>query len=216
MTILFHLVTGITIPWALSLSTSTNPICLFASIFCPLFLLVVLMSSINLLGDLSELTATGVKFNIAFQVTGASGHVRHTLSGLGGLAPFLQGRAFARIVGDSLTVKVTGSVTQSRSIDVHVCIIPATFPDYPQTGHGVASVPGSCFAQHSVTSSGEPAILSFPDGVANQLKPSPVWGEPPALVVVHEILGGTQTSTATVKVSGVLEVGGIGFVRTWT
>lgn len=173
------------------------------------------MSTINLLGDLSELTATQVKFNIAFQVTGTTGHVRHDLATLDGLRPFLAGRAFARIVGDSLTVKVTGSVTQSRSIDAHVCIIPSTYATYPQTGHGVSSVPGSCFAQHSVTASGLPAVLNFPDGVANQLKPAPVWGEPPSLVVVHEILGGDAQSTATVKVSGLLEVGGIGFVQTW-
>lgn len=173
------------------------------------------MSTINLLGDLSELRATRVKFNIAFQVTGTSGHVRRTLSGLAGLAPFLTGRAFARIVGESLTLKVTGSVTQTRSIDVHACIIPVTTATYPQTGHAVASVPGSAFAQHSVTASSEPSPLGFPDGVATQLKPTPVWGEVPSIVVVHEILGGTATSTATIRVSGELEVGGIGFVQTW-
>jgi hypothetical protein len=179
------------------------------------------MPSINLLGDTSELTATTVKFNIAFEVTGASGHSRHNLEDLAGLRPFLVGRAYASIVGDSLSVKVTGSVTQTRSIDVHACIIPKGHVDstgaasWPQTAHGVASVPGSCFAQHSVTSSGSPVPLGFPDGVTSQLKPLPVWGVAPALVVVHEILGGSATSTATIKISGLLEVGGIGFVQTW-
>jgi hypothetical protein len=169
---------------------------------------------VNLLGDTSELTATTVRFNATVPVTGTSGSTQLALDQLNGLSQFLQGRAYAAVTTGSLSVKVTGSVTQTRSIDVHCCIIPSTLTG-PDTAEGVASVPGSCFAQHSVTSSGVPAQLHFPDGVANQLKPTPVWGEPPALVVVWEILGGTQTSTATIKVSGVLEVGGIGFVQTW-
>lgn len=173
------------------------------------------MSGINLLGDLSELTSTSVSFNIAFTVTGTSGHHRYHIKDLAGLEPFLKSRAFARIVGDSLTVKVTGSVTSTRSIDVHACIIPATEATYPQNDHGVASVPGSCFAQHSVTASGSPAALRFPDGVATQIKPRPIWGEEADLVIVFEILGGTAQSTAVIKISGNLEVGGFGFVKTW-
>jgi len=173
------------------------------------------MSGINLLGNISELSSTRVPFNIALTVSGVSGHSRHSFDALAGLRQFLVGRAYACIVTDSLQLKVTGSVTQTRSIDVHACIIPSDFATYPQTAQAVTSVPGSAFAQHSVTASGPPATLSFPDGVTGQLKPSPVWGELPSLVVVHEILGGTQQSTATIKVSGVLEVGGIGFVQTW-
>lgn len=173
------------------------------------------MASINLLGDLSELTATRVNFNIAILLTGSSGHTRLKLKAQSGISPFLTGRAFARLVSDSLQLKVTGSVTSTRSIDVHACVIPSSEDTYPSTSHEVATVPGSCFAQHSVTSSGSPAPLNFPDGVTGQIKPSPIYGEEPDIVIVHEILGGSATSTATVKISGVLEVGGVGFVRTW-
>jgi len=179
------------------------------------------MTGINLLGDVSELTATRVKFNIAFTVEDTEGHVAHDFSTLPGLQPFLAARAFAKIVEDSLSVSVTGSVTSTRSIDAHICVIPSGHvaakgtTDYPQTAAHVASVPGSCFVQHSVTSASSPVPLSFPDGVTGQLKPLPVWGVPPTLVVVHEILGGSAKSTATIKISGVLEVGGIGFVQTW-
>jgi hypothetical protein len=179
------------------------------------------MSGINLLGDVAELTATRVKFNIAFTVEGAAGHVAKDFATLEGLRPYLTARAFARIVGDSLSVSVSGSVTSTRSIDAHLCVIPRghvaaeNTTAYPQTAAHVASVPGSCFVQHSVTSASAPVPLGFPDGITGQLKPPPVWGVPPTLVVVHEILGGSATSTATIKISGVLEVGGIGFVQTW-
>lgn len=179
------------------------------------------MPGIDLLGDVAELTATRVKFNIAFTVEGTSGHVAQDFANLAGLKPFLTARAFARIVGDSLLVSVTGSVTSTRSIDAHVCVIPrghapaAGTTAYPETAAHVASVPGSCFVQHSVTSASSPVPLGFPDGVTGQLKPLPVWGVPPTLVVVHEVLGGSATSKATIKISGVLEVGGIGFVQTW-
>jgi len=171
--------------------------------------------SINLLGNVSELQSSRVPFNIALAVTGVSGQSRHSLSEQAGLRQFLVGRAYASIVSDSLRVQVTGSVTSTRSIDVHVCIIPANFPSFPNTAAGVTSVPGSAFVQHSVVASGQSAVLSFPDGVTGQLKPTPVWGELPSVVTWHEILGGTQTSTATIKISGLLEVGGIGFVQTW-
>jgi len=173
------------------------------------------MSDINLLGDLSELKATRVNFNIALTCSGTSGHRCDRLDSLDGLTPYLTGRAFARIVSDSLSVSVSGSVSAARSIDVHCCIIPSTCSTYPQTPALVTTVPGSVTVQHSVIATSTPAPLRFPDGVANQLKPAPVWGEPPSLVTHHEVLGGTATSSTIVKISGVLEVGGIGFVQTW-
>lgn len=173
------------------------------------------MSDINLLGNISELKASSVAFNIAIQVSGTSGVNQYDFNILPGLRQYLVGRAYASIDESSLSLKVTGSVTQTRSIDVHACIIPATISRYPDSASKVASVPGSSFAQHSVTSSAVPAPLGFPDGVTGQLKPKPVWGELPSLVLYHEILGGSQTSTATVKISGSLRVGGIGFVQTW-
>uniref|UniRef100_A0AAU7NIP2 Coat protein n=1 Tax=Neopestalotiopsis nebuloides deltaflexivirus 1 TaxID=3162603 RepID=A0AAU7NIP2_9VIRU len=173
------------------------------------------MTEINLLGDLSELRASRVNFNIVIEVTGIEGSGVKDLASLPGLAPFLQGRAYASLVKDSLMVQATGDVEQQRAVNVYCAVIPTGLPTSPASAAHVQRVPGSCFVQHSVTTSGAPVQLRFPDGVATQLKPKPVWGEQPALAYYFQVLGGQQTSVARIRLSGLLEVGGIGFVQTW-
>jgi hypothetical protein len=172
----------------------------------------------DLLGDTQGLRAQTVSFNAVHSLPGPAGAFAFKLSECPGLAHLLGARAIVEIVSDSLTCQVIGPASASKAVSLHVAVVPFSEDalDRPSTADQVMTIPGSTFVQHSLYVGAVPASLGFAPETAHQLKPTPVHGEPPMVVGHCTITGGTGTDAALLKLSGVLSVQGIGYVRPWS
>jgi hypothetical protein len=171
----------------------------------------------DLLGDTAGLRTQTVPFNAVHELSGASGHFAFDLTGAQGLSHLLDSRAIVQIESDSLSCQVIGPASASKAVSAHVAVIPSssTEADHPTTALQVLTVPGSAFIQHSLYVGAVPASLRFAPEVAHQLKPTPVHGRPPMVVGYFTITGGTAADAAYLKLTGVLSVQGIGYVKPW-
>lgn len=170
----------------------------------------------ELLGDTSDLHTNRIPFSAVITTTGAasSGHV--LLSALSGFSHLLPSRAAVKIVSDSLLCRVVGPASATKAVSCHVAVLPGNCSEWPSTPAEILTIGGSAFVQHSLFVAPSSAPLRFAPEVAHQLKPPPVYGQPPCVVYHSTITGGAATDTAYICVSGVIEVDGIGFVKSWS
>lgn len=171
----------------------------------------------DLIGDTSQLKSTVIGFNAVHEATGASGSGRFALLECLGVKHLLSPRAFVRIVSDSLTCQVIGPATASAAVTAHIAVIPSAVEagDLPTQPRQILTIGGSAFVQHSLYIGAPKAELKFSEGVAHQIKPTPLVGDPPAVVYHYTVTGGGTNSVVHFKISGSIEVDGVGFTRTW-
>lgn len=172
----------------------------------------------EVIGDTSALHVNTIPFNAVHTLTGAHGSFAFKLQEASGFKHLLVARASAKIVSESLTVQVIGPASAAKAVSAHVAVIPfsSDAADLPTTPAHVLTIGGSAFVQHSLYVVALPAPLSFTQEVAHQIKPAPILGGPPMVVGHYTVTGGVNTDTVFVRVSGILSVDGIGFVRPWS
>jgi hypothetical protein len=172
------------------------------------------MSS-QVIGDQSILTRTIVPFNAVHTVVGSrvSGHF--SLSSATGFKQIIRSRAHVVVISSSLTCQVVGPATADKTINAFIGVVPSTLANFPTTSTAVLSIGGSAFATHALIVGAKPVSLVFAPEVAHQIKPQPLIGEAPEIVYFVDVIGGASTDSSIVRVSGSVEVEGVGFVPTW-
>jgi len=169
----------------------------------------------DLIGDVQELRSTRIPFHAVHTVTGSAVHGHFPLMGCTGISHLAASRASVRIVSEGLTCQIIGPATAANAVEAYIAVIPSTSPVWPTTGANILTIGGSAYCQHSVYVGSVIAPLSFTQEVAHQIKPAPLVGSPPEVVFVSNVVGGTAASVVNIRISGILEVDGVGFVQTW-
>lgn len=171
------------------------------------------MSSI--VGDTTELNQTRIAFNAVHTVTGAEGHGHFHLTAARGFSHLTSARASVRLLPGSLKCQVIGPAAPDKAVDAYIAVLPASAPEWPSQAAEILTIGGSAFTQHSLYVGAQVTDLGFSQDVAHQLKPLPLVGHPPVIVYCYNVTGGTARSVAHLRVSGFLEVSGIGYVQPW-
>lgn len=169
----------------------------------------------DVLGDTSHLHQHRIAFNAVHTLVGPSGHGAFSLVDAPGLRHLLSSRASVKIVSSGLTCQVIGPPAADKAVSVHVAIVPSTAPSHPKSEAQILTIGGSTFTQHSLYVGAVSSPLAFSPEVAHQIKPRPLVGESPLVVFVFTITGGTKDDKANLRVSGEIEVDGIGYVQPW-
>jgi hypothetical protein len=169
----------------------------------------------EIIGDTSHLTQTRVPFNAVHRVSGASRSGHFSLVECAGVASLIRSRAQVRIASESLRCQVVGPAAADQATVLHVAIVPSTCNSWPSSDTDILTIGGSAFCQHSLFVAPAAVPLSFSPEVAHQIKPAPLVGSAPEVVYQLTIVGGAEGSRAHIKISGELEVSGIGFIATW-
>lgn len=169
----------------------------------------------DVIGDTSDLHARTVRFQAVHSVTGPTPTGAFKLIDASGFKQFLAGRASAKLLTETLTVRVIGPASASIAVTAHIAIIPASIERLPTTGAELMTIAGSAFCQHSLYLGSPPVPLGFPPGVAHTLIPEPVVGELPQVVYSIIVTGGAAASTCLIQLSGSVALDGVGFVETW-
>jgi len=171
----------------------------------------------DLVGDSSAFTTTSTKFALTIILKGKTGSIAVPFSTQRGVKEIISSRAFARIQTDTLACQVVSGVTSDKSYQVAVGFMPSdvnvlSASDLPTKSEDILLYPGSVALQRSELAN--PLVLgSFPAQVTNQLKPAQLGASPP-IIVVHFSSEGTDTnSTAILRISGLIEATGIGFIK---
>nr|QYF50209.1 MAG: hypothetical protein [Sichuan deltaflexi-like virus 3] len=173
--------------------------------------------AMSLIGDTAQLHQTRIAFNAVITVTGPSGYHHEPLASATGFVQLVGARASVRVVSETLVCQVIGPASANRSVDAFVCVLPASLPaaSFPTTAAQILTVGGSAFCQHSIYVGSTPVPLAFAQEVAHQLKPAPLVGSPPEVCFYYNVAGGGANDTVHLRVSGLLEVDGVGFVQSW-
>jgi hypothetical protein len=169
----------------------------------------------DLVGDTSHLNEDTVDFSATHELRGLEGSGHFSLVEANGFKQLIGPRASVKIVSETLGVEVIGTPTAEEAVSVHVAVLPSTVTSFPTTRQQIATVAGSTSVTDSVYRGSERRPLRFSVEVAHQIKPKPQVGESPEVAYWFKIVGGTQTSSATLKVTGQVRVQGVGFVQTW-
>lgn len=167
------------------------------------------------IGDVSQLHQNRIAFNAVRSITGSSVHGHFALSSAAGFAHLASARASVRIVSDTLRCQIIGPAAADKAVSAYVAVIPSTAPAFPTTAQHILTIGGSAFVQHSLYVGAKTEPLSFSQEVAHTIKPTPLVGSPPEVVFFVEVTGGANTDVSTLRISGHLEVDGIGYVQPW-
>jgi len=169
----------------------------------------------SVVGDRAILTRTLVPFNAVATVSGTNTHGHFTLSHANGFRQLIRARAHVTIVSNSLTCQVIGPVAADKTINAYVGVVPSTLNSFPSSSNAVLTIGGSAFATHALVVGAKPVPLLFAPEVAHQIKPQPLIGEPPEIVYFLQVIGGSAADTSLIRISGSVEVEGVGFTATW-
>jgi len=124
-------------------------------------------------------------------------------------------RASVKIDQSSIQCQVIGPASPTIAITAHIAVIPSAHDDLPETEQAILTIAGGAFVQHSLFTGSEVRPLGFAVETSHVIKPKPVVGTEPRVVFHYTASGGTANSKVHIKVKGLLEVDGIGFVQTW-
>jgi hypothetical protein len=169
----------------------------------------------DLVGDISHLTRTRVPFNAVKVLSGPNGAGHFLLTEAEGLRQIIVGRASVKLVSDSLQLQVVGPPEPDKAANAAAAVIPAGSPSWPTTFNQILTIGGSAIVQHSAYVPASTAPLSFAVEVAHQIEPKPQVGKEPTIVYCYNVAGAEPTTESLLIVKGVVEVEGIGFLRTW-
>jgi len=169
----------------------------------------------NLIGDTSNLHTTRIPFHAVHELVGIFGSGHFPLLDCNGIKHLVSARATVRIVSDQLSCQVIGPAAADKAVTVHVAVIPSTAPAWPTTAAHLLTIGGSAFTQHSLYVGASATPLAFTQEVAHQIKPRPLVGSPPEVVYYFSVTGGVATTVSYLRISGILEVDGVGYVQPW-
>lgn len=173
----------------------------------------------ELLGDTSELHSSVVPFHAVSTARGASGSGSFKLMSALGVRHLVSARASVKINSDNLTCQVIGPAAADKAVEAFLAVIPASAAsddlELPTTKAHIMTIGGSAYLQHSLYVPSSIAPLSFAPEVAHQIKPQPLFGEPPLIVYSYTVTGGNKDTEIIFRVSGSLTVDGVGFARSW-
>lgn len=169
----------------------------------------------EIIGDTSHLHQNTIEFNAVHELLGHSGVTHFPLVECQGLRGLLASRASVTIVSDSLRCQILAPPSADQAAVAQVAVVPSTCPSWPGSGTDILTVGGSVFVQHSLYTGALAVDLRFAPEVAHQIKPAPVVGSPPEVVVAYTVAGADATTVSRLRISGRIRVDGIGFVSSW-
>lgn len=169
----------------------------------------------EVIGDTGYLHKNRVTFCAVHTVTGQKVAGHFTLSTSLGFKHLVTARASVKIVSESLQCMAIAPAGADKAVVAHVAVVPINLSSYPSEAAHVMTIGGSAFCQHSVYSPATPVTLRFSEEVAHQIKPTAFVGLAPEIVYHVEVVGGDSKSITHIKISGELEVDGIGFAQSW-
>ncbi|KAE8238394.1 hypothetical protein A4X09_0g7110 [Tilletia walkeri] len=168
----------------------------------------------DLVGDTTHLHRTTVPFSASHKIVGHEIHGSFLLSDATGFSSVASSRASVKIVSDSLSCKIIGPAAADKAVSTAVAILPETASN-PTAFEHILSIGGFAYLEHSVYNSPGSVPVAFAAEAAHQIKPKPLVGSPPKVVYYHRVLGGDGKSVSHLVVQGLLEVDGVGFVKSW-
>lgn len=173
------------------------------------------MAASEIIGDVTHLHRNRVPFSAVHTATGSCGDGDFLISEARGFRQLVVSRAYVRIDPASLQCQVIGPASATIAVTAHIAVIPSAHRDLPDSAPDLLTIAGGAFVQHSLFTGSEVRPLGFAVEVSHVLKPKPVIGTEPRVVFHYTASGASATSQVHIKISGFLEVDGIGFVQTW-
>jgi len=168
----------------------------------------------DLIGDTGFLSKQTVPFSVVYTVSGSGAH-SFLLMEAPGVRHLVSPYASVSIVSETLGLTVLGPISADKATTAVVGVLPSNATELPTQVAHILTLPGSAHAVHSLYSGQSRAVLGFAPEVTHQIKPKPLIGHPPKVVCAVTITGGDVTSEAHIVLTGVLEVSGVGFQKTW-
>jgi len=169
----------------------------------------------EVIGDTAQLYEQRIAFSAVHSITGASGHGHFDLKNCVGLKAYIGPYARVKIVEETLQVALIGPASATKALTGAVAIVPDTIDSGPTTRVGVLTIGGAALVVHSVYEAPQPVPIQFASQVTNVLKPKPLIGDLPRVVYHYELAGGTAADSIIIRLSGHVEVSGVGFISTW-
>lgn len=169
----------------------------------------------DLVGDIEYLHKTRIEFSAVHSVRASELKGSFLLASVAGFAKVAASRAKVNIVSDSLKCDIIGPASPSAATVGAVAVVPKSVEETPNSIGGVLSIGGSVYCVHSLYQAPVQQPLRFAAEVSHLIKPVPQVGEAPRVVYCIEVEGGTQSTKVLIRVQGVVEVDGVGFINTW-
>jgi len=169
----------------------------------------------DLIGDTTHLTRTRLPFHAVLAVRGASKSSASNLLDFAGIRALVQSKASVKIVSETLQVQLITEPSADKAGTLYVCVIPSDAEALPTSPAEILTVEGSAIVASSIYLGTPYVPLAFASEVAHQIKPTPIIGSPPKVVYSLSVAGGTADTLSHIRISGHVEVQGIGFTQTW-
>jgi len=172
------------------------------------------MSSVNLLGDVSELRSQSVVVPATYSGTGhnVSGHFK--LADTAELKHYIEGHAVVDVSGEIL-LEVSGPVSSTAATTAVVALYPDKYPDAPTTKSHVLSLEGRVSIQHSLLVA---SVIKAPGKareVGDSLKIKTLVDYPPVVAFHVDVAGGSASSTWTLTAHVPIALSGVSHKKTW-
>lgn len=169
----------------------------------------------DLVGDTQHLHNRSIEFSAVHTVTGNQLHGSFNLAESPGFAKLAGSHASVKIVSESLACDIIGPASASVASTGAIAVIPVTAPHNPDTVAKVLSIGGSVYCVHSLYQAPIQQPVRFAAETAHQIKPKPLVGSAPKVVYALELEGASATSRILIRIRGVIEVDGTGFIQPW-
>lgn len=166
-------------------------------------------------GDTSHLKRDTVPFSAVFTFEGVSGSGAVKLTDNLSISRIIAGRAYVSLDPSSLTIELISPPSPDKAAHLTAAVIPSTVSSPPKLTEHILTVPGSVLIRSSTYDTTLPSSIQLAPGVAHQLVPPPLIGDPPQLVFAYHIAGASSDTKGHVRLSGTITLGGVGFIQTW-
>lgn len=169
----------------------------------------------EIVGDTSHLHTKTVPFNAVHKVTGSSGTGSFDLATCTGFKQLCSARATVKVLGDALSCEIIGPASPDKATEAYIGVIPDTAEAFPTEPEHILTIGGSAYVQQSLYIGVRGSSLRFSAEANHQIKPKPMVGSLPKVIYHFKVEGGNNQTVAFIRISGVVEVDGIGFTQTW-
>jgi hypothetical protein len=167
------------------------------------------------IGDTSHLKRDTVPFSAVFTFVGDSGSGAVTLTDNTSISRLISGRAYVSLDPSSLTLELISPPSPDKAAHLTAAIIPSTVAKCPTLTEQILTIPGSVLIRSSTYDTTLPSAIQLAPGVAHQLVPAPLIGDPPKLVYSYHLAGASAETKGHARLRGTITVGGVGFIQTW-
>jgi len=170
------------------------------------------MSSADVIGSLDALTRTTVTVKVTHRISTASGVAHFPILSATNVAALAASRGEVRVEGD-----VVASFVCPASADfvaaASAAIVPCDAGLWPSDVEQVAEAPGASNFATSAISGTSVVSLSFDSAINRVLKPTPIAGRSPAIVVGWDVDTTKTEFTARFEFTLHLHLTGVDWVR---